>query len=324
MKKQIFSFEYKLTLMFIILTSIVGCSAKSNLADAFFASEKYEKAALEYKKIIDKNPQDWKAYARLGECYKNTNQIELALDAYNSALKLNPSLINIKDNIKEIQLKISQKYLSEKEYNKVYNILNKILKTDPDNTNANYQIAVLYNETDRPDKAKIHFENVIKINPENKKALNELKLISGKNNEAEKYFKEGKALYNYELYFEAYEKLKKSVEKKPDYKDAKYYMHISLGKSLLKKSNEIVLWEAISQFGSAMAVYPERAEPHYLMGMAYEKKDKKDYKIPIEEYYKAVELEPDSKIAEICKKRIQQFYKNKKEMEKLEKFWRNK
>ncbi len=334
----------------IFLSMVVSCSTKSNLADDFFNAGNYEKAITEYKKFIEENPRDWKAYARLGECYRNINQADLALDAYNKAFKLNPNSNNIKDNLKAIRTKASEKYFSEKrydkvlelepdddvrlkiserfisegEYNKAYKILDKLLKTDPNNIDVNYQFAVLYKETGRPEKAKIHFDKIIEIEPNNKEVLRELELISERRKGAEKYFRKGKELYDYAVYYESYETLKKSVDLKPDYKDAEYYMHLALGNFYLKKDDVIVIWEAIEEFGNAMEIYIKRAEPHYLLGLAYEKKDKKDYKFPIEEYNRAIELEPDSKIAEICKEKIKQFYKNKKEIEKMENFWRRK
>ena len=238
MKKLLLFSTYKPILIFAILTVILGCSTRSNLAENFFDSGNYEKAALEYKKIIENNPQNWKAYVKLGKCYINMNQIEPAFNAYTTALKLNPNLNNIKDNIKEIQKKLSHKYISEKEYDKVlqlnpekeiqlnisekfisemeyrkaYKILEKILKSEPDNITANYQLAVLYNKTDRPGKAKIYFDKIIRIDPDNNDVLSELKLISERKKGSEKYFRTGKELYDYEVYYEAYETFKKSVE----------------------------------------------------------------------------------------------------------------
>ncbi|NVM02540.1 MAG: tetratricopeptide repeat protein [Candidatus Helarchaeota archaeon] len=306
-------------MLFIMLILIFGCSTRANLADEFFTAGEFEKAIAEYRKIIEENPQDLHAYIRIGDCFLNINEFEPALDAYKKAIMLNPDLNEIKDNVKVIQLKISQRYLSEKDYKKALKILNDIIKKEPDNIDANYQLGMLYKENNRPDKAKIYFDKIIKIAPDNKKVLDELKLLLEEKKEAEKYFQEGKEFYDWELYYEAYEKFNKSHQLKPDFKDAEYFMHISLGRVCYKKTSLSELWNAISEFGSAMAVYPKRAEPHYLLGMAYQKKDIKDYENPVEEYKKAIELEPNSKIARICREKINQLLKTK---EKMEKFWR--
>jgi len=320
MKEKIYIlfFKDKFSLLFIILILIWGCSTGSNLADEFFNAGNFEKALSEYKKIIEKNPQNWQAYIRIGDCFLNMNNFEPALDAYKKAVILNPNLNNIKENIKQIQLKISQKYVSEKDYKSALKILNNIIKTDPNNIDANYQLGILYKENNRPEKAKEYFDKIIKTNPDNKKALDELKLLSVKEDEAEKYFKEGKEFYDWELFYQAYEKFQKSYQLNSDFKDAEYFMHTALGRAYYNNKDISDLWKSILEFGYAMAVYPERAEPHYLMGMAYQKKDKKDFKNPIEEYEKAIELEPNSKIAKICKEKINQLLKTK---EKTEKFW---
>jgi len=320
MKEKIYLlfFKDKFSLLFIISILILSCSTRTNLADEFFNAGNFEKALSEYRKITEKNPQNWHAYIGIGDCFLNMNKFEPALDAYKKAVILNPNLNNIKENIKQIQLKISQKYISEKDYKSALKILNNIIKTDPNNIDANYRLGILYKENNSPEKAKVYFDKIIKTDPDNKKALDELKLLSVKEDESEKYFKEGKEFYDWELYYQAYEEFEKSYQLKPDFKDAEYFMHTALGRVYYNNKDISDLWKAILEFGYAMAIYPEKAEPHYLMGMAYQKKDKKDFKNPIEEYEKAIELEPNSKIAKLCKEKINQLFKTK---EKTEKFW---
>ena len=61
----------------------------------------------------------------------------------------------------------------------------------------------------------------------------------------------------------------------------------------------------------------ERAEPHYYMGLTYNKKDKNEYTNAIEEMELAVEKEPDSQFGKLAKKELDEIKKRKIKMEKF-------
>lgn len=61
-------------------------------ADKFFELFQYEKAIEAYQKIIDKNPNETKAYLQIAECYYYTNQISKAIEWYEK--KINESDID--------------------------------------------------------------------------------------------------------------------------------------------------------------------------------------------------------------------------------------
>ncbi|MFC1514145.1 inositol-3-phosphate synthase [candidate division KSB1 bacterium] len=84
-----------------------------------------------------------------------------------------------------------------------------------------------------------------------------------------------------------------------------------------KSTKEVDHWEAIGAFGNAMTLKPESTEPLYYMGEAYRKKDKKDYKTPVEYYKKAVELDPESEHGKLSEKKMKEVLAEKERMEKI-------
>ena len=90
------------------------------------------------------------------------------------------------------------------------------------------------------------------------------------------------------------------------------------GQYVYKQGAKGKLWDAIVALGNAATYRETAAEPHYYMGLAYEKKDKDEYDNAIAAYEKALTLEPNGPKAAICKKKIRDLKKHK---EKMDKFW---
>ena len=109
-----------------------------------------------------------------------------------------------------------------------------------------------------------------------------------------------------------------ALEIMPFNKKIKYQFHMATGKRLYNKGSMNALWDAIDSFASASLLYPERAEPHYFLGIAYNKKDKDEYVNTLDELQKAVKLEPDSKWATAAQKEAKKIKSRKK---KMDAFW---
>ena len=85
-----------------------------------------------------------------------------------------------------------------------------------------------------------------------------------------------------------------------------------------KKGSVGTIWDAIEQFGLASALYPEKGEPHYHMGLAYHKKDKKEYSEAIREFETAASVEPKGDFAELSVKKAEELKVYRK---KMKDFW---
>ncbi|RKY88663.1 hypothetical protein DRQ09_02485, partial [candidate division KSB1 bacterium] len=114
------------------------------------------------------------------------------------------------------------------------------------------------------------------------------------------------------------EKFSELIKLKPYSKEARYKLHIAKGRLYIRRGKKKLYWQALLEFGEAMALKPDSAEPHYYMAIVYEKQDSNDYDTPISEYKKALELEPGGKFAELCKSKIKKLSATK---EKMRKFW---
>ena len=78
------------------------------------------------------------------------------------------------------------------------------------------------------------------------------------------------------------------------------------------------LWEAINQYTKASILFPELGLPHFLMGQARYKNDRNDYDAALEDYYKAMELEPNGLFADRAKADIKKIEATKA---KMKAFW---
>ncbi|MBL7191603.1 tetratricopeptide repeat protein [bacterium] len=103
-----------------------------------------------------------------------------------------------------------------------------------------------------------------------------------------------------------------------DDEEAEYYMHMAEGLELYHKGITDAYWDAILEFGEASFCKPERGEPHYLMGVCYQKKDPKDFDNPIAQYRKALELELREDYKEKLLLKLKELKERKR---KLDEFW---
>ncbi len=106
----------------------------------------------------------------------------------------------------------------------------------------------------------------------------------------------------------------------PHNKEAKYQFHMAVGHRLYYKGSENALWDAIDNFAAAALLYPDRSEPHYFLGLAYNKKDKDEYANALDELKMAVALQPGSKWANAAQKEFARLDARKR---KMDDFWGN-
>ncbi|MCK5740104.1 hypothetical protein KAH55_13010 [bacterium] len=112
--------------------------------------------------------------------------------------------------------------------------------------------------------------------------------------------------------------LEVALKAKPDHKDAQYYHALSQGALLYLRGSKTQLWDAISEFGTAMTLRPDSGEPHYFMGMAYEKKNRNEFDNAIEEYQTAIQKEPEGWFVKSSQQKIKKLSKTRNV---LRKFW---
>ena len=62
-----------------------------NVGVSYFSKEQQEKAIKVYKKDIEINPNDTKAYVNLGVAYRYLDRYDEAIEAYKKAIEINPN-----------------------------------------------------------------------------------------------------------------------------------------------------------------------------------------------------------------------------------------
>ncbi|MCD6115829.1 hypothetical protein J7K93_02340 [bacterium] len=154
------------------------------------------------------------------------------------------------------------------------------------------------------------------------KDTSEIKKILKKIDEGKKlafsYYKKGLRNLKRGSIVSAAKYFKKAVGKNYDLSDARYYFLLTSGKVSLKSRKKKKLWEAIESFGKAANLHPDSAEPHYFMAKAYERKDSGEFVNAIDEYKKALDLEPNGPYAKKCSTKVRTLSRRKK---KLDDFW---
>ena len=191
--------------------------------------------------------------------------------------------------------------------------------------------------------ALAHYETIIKSGKANAKVYRlayESAFRSGKRTTAEKYFNEAiragfaadsLAALATELWYERalmtmgqdnWVETGKAAEMvnhyAPDSKPDKFCTLILEGKKKYDRGAHKGLWDAIVDYSEAANYNPSSGLPYFLMGQARYKNDRADYDAALEEYYTALEIEPDGYFANQAREDIKKIEAVKK---KMNAFW---
>ena len=145
------------------------------------------------------------------------------------------------------------------------NYYNRVLKIDPNHTDANNNLGIILQGLGENQKAKECFEKVIEINPNYSSAHNNLGIIYKKSSEYQK------AISCYE----------KAIKINPNYLDA----HFNLGLIFQKLDEHL---KAKNCYKKMLRIDPNNAETHYSLGVIYQKL--KENQKAIANYEKSIEI----------------------------------
>lgn len=120
-------------------------------ADSALASERYADAIPHLLYIIRIYPGSWLRLVQLGECYIETGEPKLALEAFERSLKLHPD--------QKLDAKIGSAYLSMGDYKQASEHLLAALKENPQDPEASFHIAVFYMKQGEFREAAPYFQN---------------------------------------------------------------------------------------------------------------------------------------------------------------------
>ena len=170
----------------IIFLFIVSCGTKESghYAKAVVAidSSNYENALQHLTKAIDAKETDTTTaylFFLRGQMYEKTGSLDLALNDYAEAEKLNPADI-------AVHLKAGNVFNLLSRYDDALSNYNSALEIDAKNIEVLIKRADVFTATDRDSLAFADFEKVISIEPENDYAIMSRALIYQRFNQQEK------------------------------------------------------------------------------------------------------------------------------------------
>ena len=233
------------------------------------------KACDAYEKFLDSKPEKpWEAYYRLGLCKRELGEYENAITAFQGALKENPQDVRINRDL-------AQSFHKAAQYEKAEEVYKLLTQLTPEDEIFYYRtILSMYNEAKMHDKAIEAAKAIIKLDPNNADAvynLGYMYFILKKYSEAIQTFKSALVLRpnfeyayanigncsfqikNYSQALWAYEKL---VEIAPENSDAWFNMAVSYMQ--LKRYNN-----ALKALKKTIELRPNYAIAYYNMAVVY-------------------------------------------------------
>ncbi|MGA2257666.1 MAG: tetratricopeptide repeat protein [Thermoguttaceae bacterium] len=147
-------------------------SVRPENVDDANAQKSLRGAAAEFKKAMAARPDDWASYSNLGGYDMESGDFDAAVEALETALKLEPRVVAPMVNL-------SMAYANLKQNDKAEAWLRRALKAEPDNAAANYNLGLLLAETDHLDEAEKALRAALKSDPQLAPAAYNLAVILG-------------------------------------------------------------------------------------------------------------------------------------------------
>ena len=305
-------------ILFIVLIS--GCTA-INKANKFYEQGDYETAIRESKIIIASDSLNARAHFLLGRSYFAQGKLDKAVQSFQTAYEIEPATsVTKKAKLQLIKAKVelSDSLFQHKDYRNALFGFQDVLELDSTNIPALFKLGEIYYETGRLTKSREMFQKVLQHDDDNNSAIKRIQHIDNRTAEAENDYESGRDYFEQYKYRSALSQLEKALENEPDHYDAQYYHAMATGCILYNKGGKNDLWDAIEEFGRAMAIRPNAGEPHYYLALAYEKKDRRDFENVIQEYQNYLKKEPNGKFAEQARKKIKELTELR---DRLKEFW---
>jgi Tfp pilus assembly protein PilF len=140
-----------------------------NLASSYIKKDDTAKAIAELRLASSIDPEAVEPFALLALLYSSKNELNLAASAYEKALK-NASKLQPK-NI-DIYKSLGLVYLQQKEFKEAENTYRLITDLSPDDAQAHFYLANVYNELKKRDLTEKELRCALELNPDYHEALN--------------------------------------------------------------------------------------------------------------------------------------------------------
>src|SRR3989339_263681 len=238
-------------------------------AEAAFKAKNYPQAIPLYKTLLAKKADDFESRANLGRCFMYLKQNKEALGEFDKVFTGRVQLI-------EDEYAIGELYFMEKRSTEAQRILVNVLRTHPENADAQQMVAEIFEANGDKQKAIDHYDEAVKADKKRSSLLKRVgALYSGLAKEDktitswEEYLKSNNdvevakkllAIYKKNNRIEAVRRMY-SIIARVDTKDADNLMNLGLLDYEFKKQVD-----ALGSFNRVLALNPNHKEALYMAG----------------------------------------------------------
>ncbi len=216
----------------------------TGLAESYMAEQRPNDAIQLMKEETDKHPDRTDLRVELGNLYVRTGQDDLAMAEFQRALDTGRNLSSA--TTADLLFRMAEANRREGDLNAALRLFQAAAAANAKDTKALLQIALILDGTGRPEQALPIYEQILKLDPNNPIALNNLAYL--------------KAVQGVDLdaAVDLAQKAAQKAKDSPEIKD-------TLGWAYLKKNQPN---EAATAFRAALQAAPQNPTFHYHLGMA--------------------------------------------------------
>ncbi|MDP8202236.1 MAG: tetratricopeptide repeat protein [Candidatus Tenebribacter burtonii] len=163
-------------IIYVLLFSLIliSCDPSVNYfkkGNEYAEDGKYDKALEFYQKALDINPSLASVYYKMGIVYNDMKKYNEALECYEKTIEINPDHAYAYNNMGYI-------YGNQRKNDKAIECYEKAIEINPNDANAYYNLGYNYGNKSHFNKAKECYEKAIVINPNNAHAYYNLGIIN--------------------------------------------------------------------------------------------------------------------------------------------------
>lgn len=301
----------------IFVVWFVSCSHLNN-AGQYYDQGDYREVIRLCRDATRADSTDTAAYYLMGQSFEKLDSLKSAQAAFAECVRQKPQRSKYRmaaGRLYEKRAKIAQQ---DSNFYDALDFINNAISVYPDSARQISAKADILYQMGKHDRAREHYNLLLHLTHDTTNVLERLNAIKERRKRAEAMLKKGNQAQEKRRFETAIDFYEKALTLKPDFKKAQYELNITKGRLYYRKGSREDLWDSIMQFGYASNLYPERAEPHYYMGFAYHKKDRKEFDNAIQAFEKAARLEPESKVGNKAANEAEALRAHRK---KMEEFW---
>jgi len=223
----------------------------------YWAEKKYDKALVQFKKLLSIESGHFEAQLSVAQILKEQGKFDKAVVEYEKAIGLNKDDPRSYKDLAEIYWNEGKRYWAEKKYDEALDQLKKLLSLDNRHFEAQLSVAQILKEEGKTGEAIPEYERAITLNKEDPRAYKDL---------AEIYWSEGKKYWAEKKYPEALDQFEKLLAMDAGHFEAR----LSIAR-ILKEEGKVD--EAVGEYEKAIGLKKDHPQAYKDLGEIYEKKE---------------------------------------------------